>query len=107
MKYVLMFAVALTLVGTASAQRSGSGSGGAVNQGGGSAGGGSLSGGGNVSMTHIPPTVFTMVGASGDNSWVPSTILPWADAVALGAKKQEPSLGDVAREYRKEKAEKK
>jgi len=48
-----------------------------------------------------------MVGASGDNSWVPSIILPWADAVALGAVKPEKSLGDVAREYRKEKAEKK
>ena len=107
MKYVLMFAVALTLATTASAQR-GSGSGGGLNYGGGGGGGGgSLSGGGSVSMMHVPPTVFTMVGASGDNSWVPSIILPWADAVALGAVKPEKSLGDVAREYRKEKAEKK
>ena len=106
MKYVLMFAVALTLATTAGAQRNGSGSGG-LNQGGGGAGGGSLSAPAAPSMMHVPPTVFTMVAASGDGSWVPSTILPWADAVALGKSKPEESLGDVAREYRKEKAAKK
>jgi len=105
MKYVLMFAVALTLAGTASAQRSGSSSGGLNYGGGGGAGGGSVNSG-STQLLHVPPTVFTQVTASGDASWVPSTILPWADAVALGKPKPEVSLGDAAREYRKQKGKK-
>ena len=59
---------------------------------------------------HIPQTQFTVtIGHGSDQDYVPSTFMSFSQAVEIGAAElshQAKTLGELAREYRAEKARK-
>jgi len=109
MKVFTFAALLLFLALPAHAQHVGSAST-QVNQGGGGGGGGGQMGGDYGSSNHIAVTEFHVVAAHGSSDFVDSTYMAYDRALEIGEAilaRQQKTLGQIAREYRADKAAKK
>jgi hypothetical protein len=109
MRYLALAVFALLFALPAHAQHAGAAPSGTTNSGGGGYGG-SMGGADFSDSSHIPQTQFTVVIAHGSaQDFVPSTFMCFSQAVKIGEAElayQTKTLGEVAREYRAEKAHK-